>query len=108
MLEAAQRKVAGEEAVVSGPSEQPRGKVIDLMSALKASLEKRGKSEEAEEAKPSAEEVEEPKEAAVASSRSRRPQHGRGSLARERQNPQAQVSSPFRHFRQLCRIPIFA
>ena len=69
VLEAAQRKVAGEEAVVSGPSEQPRGKVIDLMSALKASLEKRGKSEEAEEAKPSAEEVEEPKEAAVASSR---------------------------------------
>jgi DNA end-binding protein Ku len=42
VLEAAQRKVQGEEAVITGPPEQPRGKVIDLMSALKASLEKKG------------------------------------------------------------------
>jgi DNA end-binding protein Ku len=72
VLEAAHRKVAGEEAVTSAPSDQPRGKVIDLMSALKASLEKRGtaeKSEKAEEA-PAAEEAEEPKQAAAASSRS--------------------------------------
>jgi DNA end-binding protein Ku len=66
VLEAAQRKVAGEEAVTSGPAEPTRGKVIDLMSALKASLEKRGRSEEAQ---PEAQE-EEPKQAAAASSRS--------------------------------------
>jgi DNA end-binding protein Ku len=70
--EAAQRKVAGEEAVTSAPSDQPRGKVIDLMSALKASLEKRGtadKAEKTEEAETAPQE-EEPKQAATASSRS--------------------------------------
>jgi len=68
--EAAQRKAAGEEAVTATPTE-PRGKVIDLMSALKASLEKRGtaeKAEKTEEAEATAEE--EPKQAAAASSRS--------------------------------------
>jgi DNA end-binding protein Ku len=72
VLEAAHRKVAGEEAVTSAPSDQPRGKVIDLMSALKASLEKRGAPEKAEkeEEAPAAEEVEEPKQAAAAASRS--------------------------------------
>jgi DNA end-binding protein Ku len=55
VIEAAQRKVQGEEAISAAAPEQPRGKVIDLMSALKASLEKRGKQpakEEAEEAQP--------------------------------------------------------
>jgi DNA end-binding protein Ku len=41
VLEAAQRKVAGQE--VTEPTTEPkRGQVIDLMAALKASLEKRG------------------------------------------------------------------
>jgi len=41
VLEAAKQKVAGQQ--VSGTPEQPRrGQVIDLMAALKASLEKRG------------------------------------------------------------------
>jgi len=69
VLEAAQRKVQGEEAISAAPSEQPRGKVIDLMSALKASLEKRGAAEKAEETQPAALE-EEPKQASAASSRS--------------------------------------
>jgi DNA end-binding protein Ku len=68
VLEAAQRKVQGEEAISAAPSEQPRGKVIDLMSALKASLEKRGAAGKTEEAQPAAQE-EEPKQAAAASSR---------------------------------------
>ena len=70
VLEAAHRKVAGEEAVVSAPTEPGRGKVIDLMSALKASLEKRGSAEKAEktEEAESAQE-EEPQEAVAASSR---------------------------------------
>jgi DNA end-binding protein Ku len=68
--EAAQRKVAGEEAISAAPTEPSRGKVIDLMSALKASLEKRGaeKAEKGEEAEAAAEE--EQKQAASASSRS--------------------------------------
>ena len=70
VLEAAQRKIQGEEAVVSTPTEQPHGKVIDLMSALKASLEKRGTAEKTKEAEPAAEEEEQPKQAATASSRS--------------------------------------
>jgi len=67
--EAAQRKAAGEEAVTAAPTE-PRGKVIDLMSALKASLEKRGaeKVEKPEDTEAASEE--EPKQAASASSRS--------------------------------------
>jgi DNA end-binding protein Ku len=69
VLEAAQRKVQGEEAISAAPPEQPRGKVIDLMSALKASLEKRGAAEKAEEAQSAAQE-EEPQQAAAASSRS--------------------------------------
>jgi DNA end-binding protein Ku len=48
VLEAAQRKVAGEE-VTEAPSEPKRGQVIDLMAALKASLEKRGTAGEIEE-----------------------------------------------------------
>ncbi len=52
VIEAAQKKVQGEE-VVEAPAEERRAKVIDLMSALKASLERRGApvGEEAE-AKP--------------------------------------------------------
>jgi DNA end-binding protein Ku len=41
VIEAAQQKVAGEEVTVA-PQAAPRGQVIDLMAALKASLEKRG------------------------------------------------------------------
>jgi len=51
VLEVAQQKVAGQE-VTEAPLEPRRGQVIDLMSALKASLEKRGATapEEAERA----------------------------------------------------------
>lgn len=48
VLEAAQRKVAGEE-VTEIATEPRRGQVIDLMSALKASLEKRGAPAETSE-----------------------------------------------------------
>jgi DNA end-binding protein Ku len=41
VIEAAQRKLDGQE-VTEAPTEERKGKVIDLMSALKASLEKRG------------------------------------------------------------------
>jgi DNA end-binding protein Ku len=52
VLEMAQQKIAGQQ-VTEGPSEPRRGQVIDLMSALKASLEKRGAtaSKEVEPAK---------------------------------------------------------
>jgi DNA end-binding protein Ku len=63
VLEAAQRKVQGEEAIVTAAPEQPRGKVIDLMSALKASLEKRGQPD-----KEAAQQEEQPKQAAAAGS----------------------------------------
>ena len=54
--EAAHKKIEGQEAT-EAPSEPKRGQVIDLMSALKASLEKRGKSAKAaEEETPEAEE----------------------------------------------------
>jgi DNA end-binding protein Ku len=41
VIGAAQQKVAGEE-VTAAPKPAQRGQVIDLMAALKASLEKRG------------------------------------------------------------------
>ncbi len=41
VMEAAQRKLEGQE-VTEAPVEERKGKVIDLMAALKASLEKRG------------------------------------------------------------------
>jgi DNA end-binding protein Ku len=49
VLEAAHRKLEGQE-VTEAPVEERKGKVIDLMSALKASLEKRGVSAEHEPA----------------------------------------------------------
>jgi DNA end-binding protein Ku len=66
VIEAAQRKVQGEEAISAAAPEQPRGKVIDLMSALKASLEKRGQP--AKEAGKGAAEEEQPQQAAAAGS----------------------------------------
>jgi DNA end-binding protein Ku len=57
VIEAAQRKLEGQE-VTEAPVEERKGKVIDLMAALKASLEKRGVT--AEEAAP------EPRKAAAA------------------------------------------
>ncbi len=49
VLEAAHRKLEGQE-VTEAPAEERKGKVIDLMSALKASLEKRGMTAEHEPA----------------------------------------------------------
>lgn len=57
VLAAAERKVAGEQAT-EAPVEARRGQVIDLMAALKASLEKRGVTQEPREAEP-AEQAEE-------------------------------------------------
>jgi DNA end-binding protein Ku len=45
VIEAAQRKLDGQEVTEAAPEER-RGQVIDLMAALKASLEKRGKTAE--------------------------------------------------------------
>jgi len=45
VLEAAHRKLVGQE-VAEAPAEERKGKVIDLMAALKASLEKRGAAAE--------------------------------------------------------------
>jgi DNA end-binding protein Ku len=45
VIEAAQRKLEGQE-VTEAPTEERKGKVIDLMAALKASLEKRGAAAE--------------------------------------------------------------
>jgi len=64
VVEAAQQKVAGQQ-VTEAPTEPRRGQVIDLMAALKASLEKRGASTAAE-AKEAAEHESEPKAAAHA------------------------------------------
>jgi DNA end-binding protein Ku len=64
VLEAAHRKQEGQE-VTEAPPEERKGKVIDLMAALKASLEKRGAK--AEEAEPAEREGEEHKAAASAS-----------------------------------------
>lgn len=49
--EAAQKKLAGQE-VTEAPSEPRHAQVIDLMAALKASLEKRGKAASTEEEPP--------------------------------------------------------
>jgi DNA end-binding protein Ku len=59
VIEAAQQKVAGEE-VTAAPKPAERGQVIDLMAALKASLEKRGaasRKSAASEAEPVEEKV---------------------------------------------------
>jgi DNA end-binding protein Ku len=54
VIEAAQQKVAGEQ-VIAAPKPAELGQVIDLMAALKASLEKRG----AASRKPSADDADE-------------------------------------------------
>ena len=52
-IEAAiERKIEGKEIEVAPTLTEPSGKVIDLMEALRASLEKRGKSREAAELGP--------------------------------------------------------
>jgi DNA end-binding protein Ku len=51
VLEAAHRKQEGQE-VTEAPPEERKGKVIDLMAALKASLEKRGAAAEEEKGEP--------------------------------------------------------
>src|SRR5271167_874304 len=57
VIEAAQQKAAGEE-VTAAPSAPQRGQVIDLMAALKASLEKRGAAMEGKaEAEPTEKKV---------------------------------------------------
>jgi DNA end-binding protein Ku len=74
VLEAAQRKVAGQE--VTEPTTEPkRGQVIDLMAALKASLEKRGTETEAPP---------ETKQKAVAGERAHSRVHSSGGAGRRR------------------------
>ncbi len=67
VLEAAQNKVQGQEAISAAAPEERKAKVIDLMSALKASLEKRAAG--AESKAEAAEKEEEPQPAAVAGER---------------------------------------
>jgi DNA end-binding protein Ku len=74
VVEAAQRKLDGQEVTEAAPEER-RGQVIDLMAALKASLEKRGAAAAAESA---AEEREEAVGEAKASKA-----HARAARARE-------------------------
>ncbi|MGH7917201.1 MAG: Ku protein, partial [Candidatus Binataceae bacterium] len=50
VLELAQKKVAGQEITEAAPEPHRGGQVIDLMAALKASLDKRGIKQEQEEA----------------------------------------------------------
>lgn len=67
VLEAAQKKVQGQEAISAAAPEERKAKVIDLMSALKASLEKRAAGAEARTEQAAKEE--EPQQAAVAGER---------------------------------------
>lgn len=60
VIEAAQRKLEGQE-VTEAPVEERKGQVIDLMAALKASLEKRGVPAEKKPAARGKEEAAEPK-----------------------------------------------
>jgi DNA end-binding protein Ku len=76
VVEAAQRKVAGQEVTEPSP-ERPRGQVIDLMAALKASLEKHGASANEEGAA-------DVKEAASAGGRSTGRARATGSSERRR------------------------
>jgi DNA end-binding protein Ku len=69
VLAAAQRKIEGEE-VTAAPVETRRGQVIDLMAALKASLEKRGATAETDKAEP--DEATAEKQVAAAGSRARK------------------------------------
>jgi DNA end-binding protein Ku len=72
VTEAAQRKLEGQE-VTETPVEERKGQVIDLMAALKASLEKRGAA--AKEKKPAAEEEEEAAEPKAAQGHARTAAH---------------------------------
>jgi DNA end-binding protein Ku len=63
--EAIQRKVEGQEITAAVP-EAPRGQIIDLMEALKASLAKNAKAEAAQEVKPSKRAAQEEAKAAEA------------------------------------------
>jgi DNA end-binding protein Ku len=77
VMEIAQQKIAGQE-VTEAPPEPRRGQVIDLMAALKASLEKRGAAAEAEDADRRAQ----PDEAAVARA-ARRPSERRRAAGKK-------------------------
>ncbi len=71
VIEAAQRKLEGQE-VTEAPVEERKGQVIDLMAALKASLEKRGAASE-KKAAVAEEDAAEPKAARAHSSRTAAP-----------------------------------
>jgi DNA end-binding protein Ku len=72
VVEAAQRKLEGQE-VTEAPVEERKGQVIDLMAALKASLEKRGAASEKKAA--AAEEEEAAEEPKAARAHARTPAH---------------------------------
>jgi len=79
--EAAHKKIEGEE-VAETPNEPKRGQVIDLMAALKASLDKRGAgAKPAEEAAPEAEEEKIAVNAHAKTRRPARPDSGRRRAA---------------------------
>ena len=73
MREILRKKVEGEEIVSAAPAEPPRGQIIDLMQALKASLAKEGDGAERRPPRRSARsaEVEKPARAAAGARRTR-------------------------------------
>ena len=73
MREILRKKVEGEEIVSAAPAEPPRGQIIDLMQALKASLAKEGEGAERRPPRRSARsaEVEKPARAAAGARRTR-------------------------------------
>jgi DNA end-binding protein Ku len=80
VVEVAQQKVAGEEVSEVAPTEPRRGQVIDLMQALKASLEKRGTLKTAKAAVATEEEEEKPaSEETAAHARRTRPKRRAGA-----------------------------
>lgn len=78
VIEAAQQKAAGEEVTAPQPA-VPRGQVIDLMAALKASLERRG----AAAPKAAESEAEEGEEKAAVNAQRRRPASAAGTKSRK-------------------------
>jgi len=70
VLEVAQQKIAGQQ-VSEAPAEPRRGQVIDLMSALKASLERRGAAVPEQSEPAPAEEIKRPRSSRTPSERRR-------------------------------------
>jgi DNA end-binding protein Ku len=71
LLDLIQRKAAGEE-VVAEPTVEDKGKVLDLMAALEASLQRAGRSDEGDEELPPAADAPKKKAAKATKKRTRK------------------------------------